>query len=58
MIWELLCDFESGEILSLETIFPGIQVFLCDFPREQPWYLWSVCLIFACLKGSVNIETE
>ena len=26
-----MADFDSGEILSLETIFPSILVFLCDF---------------------------
>ena len=33
-----MVDFDSGKILSLETIFPGIQVFLCDFHREQSWH--------------------
>ena len=36
-----MVDFDTGEILSLETIFPGITVFLCDFHREQSWGRWT-----------------
>ena len=28
-----MVNFDEGEILSLETLFPGILVFLCDFRR-------------------------
>ena len=35
-----MVDFDSGEILSLEKIFPSILVFLCDFHREQAWNRW------------------
>ena len=35
-----MVDFDTGEILSLETIFEGIIVFLCDFHREQSWGRW------------------
>ena len=35
-----MVDFDAGEILSLETIFPDIKVFLCDFHREQAWHRW------------------
>ena len=30
-----MLDFDSGEIPSLKITFPGIQVFLCDFHRQQ-----------------------
>ena len=42
-----MVDFDSGEVLSVEIIFPGIQVFLCVFHREQPW-----------LESSIKIETK
>ena len=35
-----MIDFDTGEILSLESVFPSIQVFLCDFHREQSWTRW------------------
>ena len=35
-----MVDFDAGEILSLEDVFPGILVFLCDFHREQSWNRW------------------
>ena len=35
-----MVDSDSGEILSLENIFPSILVFLCDFHREQAWNCW------------------
>ena len=35
-----MVDFDCGEILALETIFPGILIFLCDFHREQAWSRW------------------
>ena len=30
-------DFDEREILSLEIVCPDIQVYLCDFHREQAW---------------------
>ena len=35
-----MIDFDSGEILALEEVFPGIKIFLCDFHREQAWSRW------------------
>lgn len=35
-----MIDFDTGEILALETVFPGIKLFLCDFHREQSWTRW------------------
>ena len=35
-----MVDFDSGEILSLETIFPSILIFLCDFHQEQSCHRW------------------
>ena len=32
-----MVDYDIAEILSLEDVFPGIGVLLCDFHREQPW---------------------
>ena len=28
-------DFDEREIVSLESIYPNIEVYLCDFHREQ-----------------------
>lgn len=33
-----MVDFDIAEINSLEFVFPGIKVFLCDFHREQAWH--------------------
>ena len=35
-----MIDFDTGELLALEGVFPGIIVFLCDFHREQSWTRW------------------
>ena len=35
-----MTDFDTAEISSLEFLFPGIKVFLCDFHREQAWTRW------------------
>ena len=35
-----MVDFDAAEILSLEKLFEGIRVFLCDFHREQSWTRW------------------
>ena len=35
-----MIDFDAAEILSLELLFEGIQIFLCDFHREQAWTRW------------------
>ena len=28
-------NFDGAEIMSLEAVFPGITVYLCDFHREK-----------------------
>ena len=33
-------DFDEREIVSLESIYPNIEVYLCDFHREQAWNRW------------------
>ena len=35
-----MMDFSEAEILALETCFPNITVYLCDFHREQAWERW------------------
>ena len=35
-----MVDFDEKEIKALETLFPNIKVFLCDFHREQSWTRW------------------
>ena len=35
-----MTDFSEAEILALETCFPNIIVYLCDFHREQAWERW------------------
>ena len=35
-----MVDFDTGEILALEKVFSGIEIFLCDFHREQSWQRW------------------
>lgn len=37
-----MIDFDTGEIISLTSLFDGIKVFLCDFHREQAWKRWIV----------------
>ena len=33
-------DFDERKIVSLEPIYPNIEVYLCDFHREQAWNRW------------------
>ena len=33
-------DFDERKIVSLELIYPNIEVYLCDFHREQAWNRW------------------
>nr|XP_047131872.1 uncharacterized protein LOC124810909 isoform X1 [Hydra vulgaris] len=35
-----LTDYSNEEINSLESVFPGCQVHICDFHREQAWERW------------------
>ena len=32
--------FDEREIVSLESTYPNIAVYLCDFHREQDWNRW------------------
>ena len=36
-------DFDERDITFLETVYPKINVFLCDFHREQAWNRWAGC---------------
>ena len=35
-----MTDFSEAEILALETCFPNLAVYLCDFYWEQAWERW------------------
>ncbi|XP_066917540.1 uncharacterized protein [Clytia hemisphaerica] len=35
-----MVGYDTAEITALEEVFPGIQIFLCDFHREQSWTRW------------------
>nr|XP_047124266.1 uncharacterized protein LOC105849580 [Hydra vulgaris] len=35
-----MVDFDEEEIYSLESVFPNIKVYLCNFHREQCWHRW------------------
>ena len=35
-----MTDYSEAEILALETCFPYVTVYLCDFHREQAWERW------------------
>ncbi|XP_065642056.1 uncharacterized protein LOC124812106 [Hydra vulgaris] len=35
-----LTDYSNEEIRSLESVFPGCNVLICDFHREQAWERW------------------
>lgn len=32
--------YSEAELLALETSFPSVKVYLCDFHREQAWERW------------------
>ena len=59
-----MVNFDEGEILSLETLFPGILVFLCDF--RQRWVVKqsnNVSMIaddakcrLRCIANSLSID--
>ena len=36
-----MTDYSEAELLALEQTFPGIQIYLCDFHREQAWERWT-----------------
>ena len=35
-----MTDFSEIEIESIESVFPGVFVLICDFHREQAWERW------------------
>ena len=35
-----MCDYTEAELQALESAFPDITVYLCDFHREQAWDRW------------------
>ena len=36
-----MTDYSEAELLALEQTFPGVQIYLCDFHREQAWERWT-----------------
>ena len=36
-----MTDYSEAEIAALETCFPNVTVYLCDFHREQAWERWT-----------------
>ena len=36
-----MTDYSEAELLALEQTFPGVQIYLCDFHREQVWERWT-----------------
>lgn len=36
-----MTDYSEAELLALEQSFPGVQIYLCDFHREQAWERWT-----------------
>ena len=36
-----MTDYSEAEIAALETCFPGVTVYLCDFHQEQAWERWT-----------------
>ena len=47
-------DFDEREIVSLESIYPNIEVYLCDFHREQAWNRW----VSKAENGVANIADQ
>lgn len=36
-----MTDYSEAELLALEQSFPGTEIYLCDFHREQAWERWT-----------------
>ena len=36
-----MTDYSEAELLALEQSFPSVQIYLCDFHREQAWEWWT-----------------
>ena len=36
-----MCDYSEAELLALESCFPSVKLYLCDFHREQAWERWT-----------------
>ena len=36
-----MTDYSEAELLALEQSFPSLQIYLCDFHREQAWERWT-----------------
>ncbi|XP_047133431.1 uncharacterized protein LOC124811588 [Hydra vulgaris] len=64
----VLTDYSNEEINSLEYVFPGSNVLICDFHREQAWERWLSKITNGCssvkevvklkLRQIANSKTE
>ncbi|XP_047124446.1 uncharacterized protein LOC105850359 isoform X2 [Hydra vulgaris] len=53
-----LTDYSNEEIRSLEAVFPGCNVLICDFHREQAWERWLSKTANGCciVKDAVKLK--
>ena len=35
-----MSDYSEAEMNAVESLFPGVKVYICDFHREQAWERW------------------
>ncbi|XP_065665969.1 uncharacterized protein LOC136087358 isoform X2 [Hydra vulgaris] len=51
-------DYSNEEINSLESVFPGCKVSICDFHREQAWERWLSKTTNGCsnVKDDVKVK--
>ncbi|XP_065645230.1 uncharacterized protein LOC136075723 [Hydra vulgaris] len=51
-------DYSNEEINSLESVFPGCKVFICDFHREQAWERWLSKTTNGCsmIKDDIKVR--
>ena len=35
-----MTDYSEAESIALQSAFPGVNIYLCDFHREQAWERW------------------
>ncbi|XP_047124564.1 uncharacterized protein LOC100210608 isoform X2 [Hydra vulgaris] len=53
-----LTDYSNEEINSLESVFPGCSVLICDFHREQSWERWLSKTANCCymVKDAIKLK--
>ena len=47
-------DFDEMEITALESVYPNVKVFLCNFHKEQAWNRW----VNKADNGVANVEDQ